>query len=404
MNAIAMVFIPGAAQGIFLSAILVSRKLNTTANRALALLLFMLSLELLWDVYYVTGLYRELPELIGANFGFAYLYGPLIYLYTRFVCSKGMGFKKNNLLHFVPFVLVFVYCLPVILDSGAGKLAFLARMQESISMDIYLMDRFKPMHGLIYMGLSFLLLRQHRKRVRDCFSNITHISLIWLRNLLIINTVVWIVILIIYIFELFKATWLFDDIGFFISFFITVGIYAIGYLGLRQPEIFSQENWGVAAGDQKPEVPPDIRETAGSDDGACRYEKSGLDADKANQQFQFLLKLMEEGQVFRNPDLSLKDIAHQLGVSSHNLSEIINTRAGKNFYDFVNHYRVEEVKTLLLNPEKDHLTILALALDAGFNSKSSFNAIFKKHTGTTPTAFKKGGHQKIAIGLPRVSR
>ena len=98
---------------------------------------------------------------------------------------------------------------------------------------------------------------------------------------------------------------------------------------------------------------------------------------------------MDEGQLFRDPNLTLNGLAGRLGISSHNLSEIMNTRIKMNFFDFVNSYRVEQVKKDLNNPQKDNLTLVAIAFDAGFNSKSSFNAIFKKHTGKTPSEFRK---------------
>jgi AraC-like DNA-binding protein len=83
------------------------------------------------------------------------------------------------------------------------------------------------------------------------------------------------------------------------------------------------------------------------------------------------------------------DVAEKLNVSTNNLSQIINEKLGKNFYDFVNEYRVETAKELLLNPKKQHLTLLAIAFDSGFNSKSSFNNVFKKQTSLTPSEFKK---------------
>jgi AraC-like DNA-binding protein len=77
-----------------------------------------------------------------------------------------------------------------------------------------------------------------------------------------------------------------------------------------------------------------------------------------------------------------------MSISAHNLSEVINTQAGKNFYDFVNGYRVEAVMRRLRDPRYAHLTILALAEESGFNSKSTFNACFRRHTGLTPSQYR----------------
>ncbi|WP_397546448.1 helix-turn-helix domain-containing protein [Rhodothermus marinus] len=98
---------------------------------------------------------------------------------------------------------------------------------------------------------------------------------------------------------------------------------------------------------------------------------------------------METEKLYRQPDLTLQALAERLGISPHNLSEVLNTAFGQSFYDFVNGYRVREVQALLADPERAHLTILALAMEAGFSSKSTFNAAFKKHTGLTPSAYRR---------------
>ena len=81
-------------------------------------------------------------------------------------------------------------------------------------------------------------------------------------------------------------------------------------------------------------------------------------------------------------------MAENAGISPHNVSEAINTRAGKNFYDFVNSYRADEAMRRLRDPKYANLTILAIATDSGFNSKSVFNAYFKEHTGQTPSQYR----------------
>jgi len=102
-----------------------------------------------------------------------------------------------------------------------------------------------------------------------------------------------------------------------------------------------------------------------------------------------LLQLMENEKPYVDSGLTLTQLAGRLNISPHNLSEVINTQLQQTFFDFINHYRVEQVKTDLADSQKQHYTFLALALEAGFNSKSSFNAIFKKHTGMTPSEYQK---------------
>ena len=96
---------------------------------------------------------------------------------------------------------------------------------------------------------------------------------------------------------------------------------------------------------------------------------------------------MEENKPFLNPELSLPELAESLEVSRNQLSTVINKIHEKNFYEFVNQYRVNEVKRLMTDPANKHLKLISLAYDAGFNSKASFNRIFKQMTNMTPSQF-----------------
>jgi AraC-like DNA-binding protein len=105
-----------------------------------------------------------------------------------------------------------------------------------------------------------------------------------------------------------------------------------------------------------------------------KYEKSTLTPARASAYVSKLLHLMESERLFARSELKLQDLAHQLDISPHHLSQIINERLGQNFFEFINHYQ--------------QFTILSLALEVGFNNKASFNAAFKKHTGMTPSQFR----------------
>ena len=118
-----------------------------------------------------------------------------------------------------------------------------------------------------------------------------------------------------------------------------------------------------------------------------KYPKSGLTEEASEKLHQSLIKLMAEQAPFRKPDLSINDLASQLGVHPNYLSQIINQKEKKNFYDFVNTYRIEEFKRLIAMPRFQAYTLLSLAYDCGFSSKSSFNRYFKKATGQTPSEY-----------------
>jgi AraC-like DNA-binding protein len=161
-------------------------------------------------------------------------------------------------------------------------------------------------------------------------------------------------------------------------------MYGIGYMGLRQPEIFRYqtveppaERTEAAAARPSPEPP------------ASRYQHSGLGEVEALRLRDAALRLMEREQPWKESELTLADLAGRLNSFPYKLSEVLNSQIGQTFYDFVNGYRVREVQRRIRAGDARSLKMLALAMDAGFASKSAFNEAFKKHTRQTPSAFRQ---------------
>jgi AraC-like DNA-binding protein len=119
-----------------------------------------------------------------------------------------------------------------------------------------------------------------------------------------------------------------------------------------------------------------------------RYERSGMDASMMNDYEAALAAFMRKSRIYLEPDLSLEVLATRMKMSRHHLTQLLNEKVEKNFYGFINEYRIGEAIGRLNDPSL-HVNILSLAFDCGFNSKSSFNNYFKKITGTTPTAYRK---------------
>jgi AraC-like DNA-binding protein len=119
-----------------------------------------------------------------------------------------------------------------------------------------------------------------------------------------------------------------------------------------------------------------------------RYEKSGLDGAKLDEYAATLMAYMEKSRIYLDSDLSLDELASRLKMSRHHLTQLLNDRLMKNFYSFINEYRIGVAIARLDDPEAE-VNILSLAFDCGFNSRSSFNNYFKKITGCTPSAYRK---------------
>jgi YesN/AraC family two-component response regulator len=130
-----------------------------------------------------------------------------------------------------------------------------------------------------------------------------------------------------------------------------------------------------------------------------KYEKSGLDEEKADKIYQQLVGCMHTQKLFTDSELTLGVLAKNLEIHPNHLSQVVNSYEGKNFYDYINSQRVEEFKKLAPQPANRNYTLLSLAYECGFNSKTSFNRNFKKATGVSPSEWL----QKQDISLKQES-
>ena len=120
-----------------------------------------------------------------------------------------------------------------------------------------------------------------------------------------------------------------------------------------------------------------------------KYRKSSLSDDKSYKILKQLLHVMRTDRPFLDPELTLPELSNRLSVSTNHLSQVLNGTLRKNYFDFVNEYRTREAGRLLFSPESSHLSIIGIAMEAGFNSKNAFYSAFKKHTGMTPSQFRQ---------------
>lgn len=386
----------GAIQGVFLAGALASKRSNRTANRLLAAAMLVFSISLATSVYHGLRLERSYPHFFGVGYPLPFLYGPLIYLYAVAAADRSHRLAARDALHFVPFAIVVALGLPIYLSSGPGKLAFFERLQQGdFPRWMMIVDPLKYVSGVSYAVATMTFLLRHRERVKESYSSIERVNLRWLLWLGVAAAAIWALALGFRIVESAGVVEV-EDSDQYVGLAMALLVYAIGYRGLRQPEIFRYETAEyqvpaaarvVARDEPAVAMPAD----AGSEADAPveRYARSGLTDRQAARLRDALTGLMERESPWRDSDLTLADLAAKLDTTPHKLSEVLNSEIGQSFYDFVNGYRVRDVQRRIAAGEARQAKLLTLAMNAGFASKSTFNLVFKKHTNQTPSDYQR---------------
>jgi AraC-like DNA-binding protein len=362
----------GAAQALLLALALVSIKRGRRiANLLLAAFSATVSILIAWTVLISNGYGYFFPHLFRINHPFDFAAAPLLYLYVRALVSKEPKLKKRDLLHFIPFGLCLLYLLPYYFQSGEDKL----RINNSI-LDVQwyqIRTSLVIPQALLYLALAgFLIARFLRENKKSAAESAV---LFQVKFFLSSWIALWVVAVLRYLFDVRYPTHMrFTNL--ILPFGATIIIYVMAYLGLRRPETLIGVDALSAAGEPG-SVP------------AKKYEKSTLTEERAEFYLKKLLAVMETDKPYMDNELTLPKLAAKLLIPTHHLSQIINERLNQNFFDFVNAHRIEEAKRQLMNPAKKHYSLLAIAEEVGFNSKSAFNSAFKKQTSVTPSEYRK---------------
>jgi AraC-like DNA-binding protein len=362
----------GAAQGIFLSfVLLINKRGNRKANRILGILILLFSLRLLEFAGYWTTFFVRFPHLSFLTVSFPFLFGLHLYLYAKYLTTSDRNFKPIEWLQFFPFLLHFASMIPYYLERSDFKLAALNQIiftdEPVFSTRFYFVRILQFLHMLSYTALTLVLLIEHNKKIAGKFPSTERINLKWLRNLTV-GFGLFIVLDLFHFLEIWKYGYKhIVEVDIIILLFSAVFIYSLGYMALKQPEVYT----GLIGKKNGP-----------------KYERSTLTPQQADAYLKDLIKVMKIEKPYINNEINLQNLAQRLSISGHHLSQIINDKLNQNFYDFINEYRIEEAKKRLSQPENNHYTILSIALDVGFNNKASFNNSFKKHAGMTPSQFR----------------
>lgn len=360
----------GIIGGILLLTQLINfKKGSKKANFFLLLLVSIMTLRMLQNFVLYSGFHAVFPHFIFATFPLRALIGPFIFLYVYYLIYPNRLFKWHILLHLILFVYIFY----------AGHWAFLfSSSTDKINAFEWFSNPNNKMEGwgfnfmllilclqLGYILTAYWLIVEKRKLLIQTSAN-TALDYLNTFKKLVIGSGIYIFITII----AFISLYLFEIAPYKVEFLLflpnSILLIILAVLNLKQPDRFL-----FALQFSEP----------------INRVKENHPIRKENLFNQQLKEIMETHQPYRNPELRIHDLAKLANISVRKLSDQINKEMGTNFFDFINQYRVAAFKKLVVNPRYANFTLLAIAQEVGFNSKASFNRIFKKHTGLTPSQF-----------------
>ncbi len=342
--------------------LLALKKHQLQANRFLAATIFVLSLTLVIAFLHFSRLVLHLPHVYNITPLFTLMYGPLLLFYVKGILQPNWQPKIWRSLHFIP-VIVFIYMLwPRLNMSGETKAMYLMNIFEDRYLPAFnMLAMVRIGHLAIYLILGFLVYRTARMRRESSNNGMLTTRLAWVVRILSGSVIIWGIYTFLYFYNQY---WL----NIAAPILITIALYSVGFYAIRFPELFR-----------------DVQLKSAS----AKYEYSKLSNEEKSRIKDLLIEILQKDKLFNNQDLKLQLLAQRLDVSAQSLSQIINEEFKQNFSELINSYRIEEAKKLLLNETHKHFTIVAIANDVGFSSKSAFNAAFKRITNQTPSEFIK---------------
>ncbi|MCI5108121.1 MAG: AraC family transcriptional regulator [Pseudomonadales bacterium] len=393
---IPVLYLLGAAHGAFLAiALFIHHRGSKRANIYLGLYTLVFVAALIDYFIDLSGLAPSLVQLRAFLWPKEFLYGVLLYFYTRELTTPGKyRLRGRQYWHLAPvFAHISVTWTLLLLPKADQYTILYEEPTENPLYQLWIILLDDVELGLsviqltIYLLLCLRLLRQHRERLLQTYSFREKVSLDWLTYLIWGTLVVYFIWLAEQLLELGDRLDQALDFGLGIS--MVVLIYSMSILGLRQAQIFSaSRSQGESSDGKEPATLPKIDTIEEIDrESKQKYRNSALSAELSAELMGTVDQAMEQDQWYRDSSLSLPQLAEKLELPVNYLSQAINQQKGQNFFDYINGFRVQEVTRLM--QESPSSNVLDLALSAGFNSKSPFYAAFRKHTGVTPSQYRK---------------
>jgi len=355
--------VAAAAQGVFLSVALFSKKENRLPNRLLGVLLLLLSVTLAEWAFWWTKLIEQVPGMKAVSYGFQLLYGPLLLLYFEATFER-KTLNIKSLWHLLPFSILVFLLSPFYLRFFPKIAASLEWVPPLVRQWWFPVLVFAQMTAYgIWLSVRF---RRHVRKNGELKR--------WSRWLL---AAYWGIVLTFIFYRV--SPWFgltAQEWRYLVAASLTAFIYLVAWLGYIEPRVFA----GMP-----------LREAM----NPVKYRHSALNSEHSTALFRRISDLLEQEKLYRDSELSLDFLAKKLNAQRHHVSQAINEQGGKSFSEFVNEYRVQEARQLLAATKKQEMNAIEVAYQVGFGTKNAFNLAFKKLTGMTPSAYRQANGKRV---------
>lgn len=379
----------GISQSLFVSFVLLTKNNKQGSDWVLFAWLLTIATKLV-----LVLLNESFAESLGSSFPSVLIsltFGPFLFIYTKYLIYRKFFFRSKDYIHFIPFI-IFVISYFIFFNGDLALEGHLLLEKDGYMFIRFLYSSATILSVLYYTLATLYLLRRYRKNLTDRFSYFSSANeLNWVYFLIFLFASTYLTLLVLNVYNL-KLNEAYFNTGFVSDISLTVLAFSVSFFGLKQPYLFKvikdknrlkkEEIDEVVA----EEIEVEVKE---------KYKQSTLSEEVKKGYIEKLLEHMKAERPHLNSELTVQDLSKQLNIPRHHLTEVLNVDLEKNFFNFINEYRVEEVKKRLIDKKHEHLTIVAIAFDSGFNSKSTFNSIFKQFTNRTPSKWRNAELKKL---------
>lgn len=369
-----VVFAIGAAQAVLLALALWRRPVNAGANRVLAVWIALIGIDLAVKAVYWDPSYPAPTKALRFVGLFPFLYGSLFYVYVR-ALTEARAARWRDAVHLSGFIIVLALHAGFFLRGLVPPEGMLARWLPGIAeLEWMRLNIVLYAYSLSYVMAGLVQVVRYRRGLLQRRSDADRMSLHWIDAMAVSQIVIWLIATTQW---LVRIPWIDYPL---IYGLVAAWVFVVGYLSLVQGAVIVERAAEPAT--TTPDVAP-----AADDPRFAEVEAR-------------LSQLMTEQQLYREPALTIGQLAKRSGYPEYLVSAVINRRFGENFWEYINRQRIEAASGHLADGS-DTRTILDIAYACGFTSKSTFNAAFKRQLGETPSVFRRRHVQETAAASSR---